>query len=105
MKKHLSGALALILAISLCGFQSFTAEKTGNSQRARDSFSWYPVNSSNQISSTTPVYTNMTKAAVVSVDACKDAVLPNCLFGTNGTVTLGENISGQPASQRIRQHS
>jgi hypothetical protein len=45
----------------------------------------------------------MTKGAVIAVDPCKDQVLPNCLYGTNGTVTLGQNISGAPASQRIRK--
>lgn len=103
MKKYFSGGLAFILAICLCFFQSFTTEKASNNHRALDTFNWYPVNSSNQISSTTPVYTNMLKSDVIAVDPCKDKVLPNCLYGTNGTVTLGQNISGEPASQRIRR--
>jgi hypothetical protein len=105
MKKYFSGTLAFILAISLCVLQSFTTAKTTESNESRAGFNWYPVNALSQISSTTPVYTNMTKAAVVSVDLCKDQVSPDCLFGTNGSVTLGQDISGQPASQRIRQHN
>lgn len=103
MKKYFLGGLAFVVAILLCSMQSFTDQKADTNYHALDSFNWYPVNSSNQISSTTPVFVNMTKTVVLTMDVCKDQVLPNCLFGTNGTVTLGQNISGQPASQRIRE--
>ncbi len=104
MKQYFPGALALIIAISLSAFQSFTTAHKPRGQRPYTTFDWYPV-SANKITSTTAVYNAMDKEDVKAVDQCKDAVLPNCLFGTNGTVTLGQDISTQPAAQRIRQHN
>ena len=105
MKKYLPGALAFIIATSLSALQSFTTAHKQREQHPYTNFNWYPVGSDNKISSTTAVYNNMAKADVISTDLCKDQVLPNCLFGTNGTVTLGQDISGQPAAQRIKQHN
>ncbi len=105
MKKYLPGALAFLIAISLSAFQSFTTVKKHSGQHPYTTFNWYPVGSNNRISSTTAVYNDMAKIDVVTSDNCKDQVLPNCLFGTNGTVTLNQDISGQPAAQRVRQHN
>lgn len=105
MKKYLPGALAFLIAVSLSAFQSFTTAKKPIGSRSYANFNWYPVGSDNKISSTTAVYSDMSKADVISTDPCKDQVLPNCLFGTNGTVTLGQDISSQPAAQRIRKQN
>lgn len=102
MKKYFSAAVAIVLAIGLVIFQSFKTEPRNASQTRETAFDWYPVDGNNKISSTTPVYNDMLKADVISVDPCKDNVLPNCLYGTNGTVTEGQDISGEPISQRIR---
>lgn len=103
MKKYFPGAFAVVLAVSLCILQSFTADTTNKDGKALTNFNWYPVDAGSKITSTTPVYTNMSKTSVIAVDPCKDQVLPNCLYGTNGTVTIGQDISGAPASQRIKK--
>lgn len=105
MKKYLLGSIAIVMAVSFSLLQSFTTVKNSSSDNFQTTYDWYPVNASSQITSTTPVYEDMVKDDVISVDPCKDEVLPNCLFGTNGTVTLGQDISGQPASQRIRKQN
>ncbi|KIC89850.1 hypothetical protein [Flavihumibacter sp. ZG627] len=105
MKKYLLGTIAAFLAVGFVLLQSFKTEPKNASQNLQTTYDWYPVGADNKISSTTAVYNDMLKGDVISVDACKDQVLPNCLFGTNGTVTLGQDISGQPASQRIRQQN
>lgn len=104
MKKYFSGALAVVLAISLCVFQSFTTLNTKAATNNDDTFNWYMVGTDNKISSVSPLYTNKTKAQAISANPCKDRVLPNCLYGTNGTVTLGQDISGEPAEQRVRKN-
>ena len=105
MKKNLWSFLAVILAAGAIVLQSYSSipkEKMSTDQTAYD---WYQVNSSNEIASTTPKYTDITKSSVISADPCKDQVLPNCLYGTNGTVTLGQNIASEPAEQRIRKQN
>lgn len=104
MKKHFSGVLATVLAISLCVFQSFTTLNT-TAANNDDTFNWYLVGTDNKISNTSPVFTNKTKTQAISANACKDQVLPNCLYGTNGTVSLGQDISGEPIEQRIRRNN
>jgi len=103
MKKYFLGITAVVFALILVLFQSFTILTRHIELRKDPTFSWYPVDGNNKISSTTPSYVGMTKTNVIAVDPCQDQVLPNCLFGTNGTVTLGQDISGQPAGQRIRR--
>lgn len=105
MKKYLFGIIAVGLAISFTLFQSFQTQPKQVGQNAQTTYDWYSVDADSKITSTTPVYNDMLKADVIAVDPCKDQVLPNCLFGTNGTVTLGQDISGQPAAQRIRQQN
>lgn len=104
MKKNVWGILAIALAISAGVLQSYPTAANKN-QPGQTAYDWYPVNSSNQISSTTAVYTNMTKASAKAANDCKDQVLPNCLFGTNGSVTVGQNIADEPADQRVRKQN
>jgi hypothetical protein len=101
MKKYLPAALAVVIAVGLSTMQSFTTVSSNKGSNAQASYNWYPVGTNNKILSTTPSYTSMTKTDVIAVDPCKDKVLPNCLFGTNGTVTVGQDISAQPSAQRI----
>ena len=103
MKKFLPATIAVFLAISVTMLQSYTAKPTGEGKQFETPFDWYPVGSDNKISDTLAVYEDKTKSEVIATDACKDQVLPNCLFGTNGTVTVGQDISMQPAAQRIRK--
>ena len=105
MKKHFFGVLAVVLAISVCVFQSFTTLNTPVANNDDDTFNWYQVGTDNKISNVSPLYTNKTKAQAISANPCKDQVLPNCLYGTNGTVTLGQDISGEPAEQRVRRNN
>lgn len=103
MKKYFPGTLAVVLAISLCILQSFTTAKTIKGSEGLVNFNWYTVDANSKIVSDVPVYTNMSKTSVVATDPCKDQQLPNCLYGTNGSVTVGQDISGAPASQRIKK--
>jgi hypothetical protein len=98
MRKYFLGLFSLALAIC---FNVLQSNKPITDELDQTTFNWYPVNASNQIQSTTPKYSSMTKAAVISVDPCKDNVLPNCLYGTNGSVTVGQDISSEPSNQRI----
>lgn len=103
MKKNLWGFFALTLAISASILQSYSFKPKLNKEGDQSTYNWYPVNSSNQISSTTAKYTSKTKADAIAVDPCDDFVLPNCLYGTNSGVTLGQDISQAPDEQRIRR--
>jgi hypothetical protein len=111
MKKYLPATIAVCLAVSVSILQSYIV-KPIQEERIRYSWrdqhfetplNWYTVGSDNKISDTLAVYEDKTKSEVIATDPCKDQVLPNCLFGTNGTVTLGQDISMQPAAQRIRR--
>lgn len=104
MKKYFLGLFSLALAICFNLLQSNITISESERQNLQTTYDWYPVNTNNQISSTTPVYEDMTKDEVFLIDDCQDQVLPNCLFGTNGSVTLLQNISAQPAAQRIRRN-
>lgn len=103
MKKNLLSFMAIALAISAIVLQSHTSLPKDTVTTDQTTFDWYQVNADDEIINTSPSYSDMTKSAVVGVDPCKDQVLPNCYYGTNGTVTLGQDISGEPSSQKIRK--
>lgn len=105
MKKNLWGFLAIALAISASILQSYSFAPKLEDQSDQTTYNWYPVDSDDEISNTTAKYTGKTKAQAISLDPCQDQVLPNCLYGTNGTVTLGQDISAEPAAQRIRKQN
>jgi hypothetical protein len=104
MKKYFLGLFSLALAICFNLLQSNITIPKAETQNLQTTYDWYLVNASGQIINTTPVFDDMTKADVIGSQDCQDEVLPNCLYGTNGSVTLGQNISGQPAAQRIRDN-
>ena len=104
MKKNLWGFLAIALAISASILQSYSF-KPQEVETDLTTYNWYQVDANNEISNTTAIYTSKTKGQAISSDACKDQVLPNCLYGTNGSVTLGQDISAEPAAQRIRRQN
>jgi hypothetical protein len=105
MKKNSWGFLAIALAISASILQSYSFLPKQEDQSDLTTYNWYPVDANNEISNTTAKYTAKTKGQAISVDPCKDDILPNCLYGTNGSVTLGQDISGEPAAQRIRKQN
>ena len=105
MKKNLWGFLAIALAISASVLQSYSTIPKQEVQSDLTTYNWYEVDANNEIANTTPKYTAKTKGQAISVDPCKDNILPNCLYGTNGSVTVGQDISAEPAAQRIRKQN
>lgn len=103
MRKYFLGIFSLALAICFNLLQSNITIPKAETQNLQTTYDWYLVNASGQIVNTTPVFEDMTKTEVIDSQDCKDQVLPNCYYGTNGSVTLGQNILGQPAAQRIRE--
>jgi len=101
MKKYFLGLFSLVLAICFNLLQSNTMIDKENGPTIQTPLNWYPVDEDDEIESTTPLFQNMTKSQVLAVSDCQDLVAPNCLYGTNGSVTVGQNIESQPADQRI----
>ncbi len=96
--------LVAILAISASILQSYSSRPAEEDLSKQMVYKWYSVNIFDEITSTLPVFINISKAQALSEHYCRDQVLPNCLYGTNNNVTLYQYIGAEPASQRIRRN-
>lgn len=100
MKRFIFGLVAIVMALAL---NSFTSSKIETASTGKQSFNWYPVDRTTQLTtSTTPVVIAATKAAAIIAQPCKDLATPVCLVGATSAPAVGTAASTFALGQQIR---
>lgn len=104
MRKYFLGLFSLAMAICFNVLQSNTPIPKVVSTTDETPMNWYSV-IDDKIVSTTPLHTGKTKSEAIADDPCKDQLAPNCLFGTNASVSLNQDVSNEDSEQLIRRQN